>query len=111
MPDPRIDKMAGLLVKYSVAVGPRDTMLVTGDILAKPLLKAVYAKVLQSGGFPMMMISIPDADKLLFRYTSDEQFPCFFRSSCGIKCAKCANRMLSPAMSLPPPRVSALPES
>ena len=73
MADQRIDKLADLLVKYSVAVRPRDHVLVTGDTQAKPLLKAVYAKVLQSGGLPMMMVSIPDADELLFRYASDEQ--------------------------------------
>ena len=73
MADQRIDKLADLLVKYSVAVRPKDTVLVTGDTQAKPLLKAVYAKVLQSGGLPMMMVSIPDADELLFRYASDEQ--------------------------------------
>ena len=73
MADQRIDKLADLLVKYSVAVRPRDTVLVTGDTQAEPLLKAVYAKVLQSGGFPMMIVTLNETDELLFRYGSDEQ--------------------------------------
>ena len=73
MADQRIDKLADLLVKYSVAVRPKDTVLVTGDTQAEPLLKAVYAKVLQSGGFPMMIVTLNETDELLFRYGSDEQ--------------------------------------
>jgi len=48
-------------------------VLVTGDTQAEPLLKAVYAKVLQSGGFPMMIVTLNETDELLFRYGSDEQ--------------------------------------
>ncbi|HUV88048.1 MAG TPA: aminopeptidase, partial [Anaerolineae bacterium] len=73
MTDPRIDKLAGVLVNYSVAVRPGDKVLIQGDTLASPLLKAVYARVLQAGGLPLVFTSLPDADELLFRYASDEQ--------------------------------------
>jgi len=33
MPDPRIDKLADVLVDYSVAVQPGDRVLVQGDAL------------------------------------------------------------------------------
>lgn len=46
MTDQRIDKLADLLVNYSVAVRPGDKVLVNGDAVAEPLLKAVYARVL-----------------------------------------------------------------
>ncbi len=73
MTDPRIEKLADLLVNYSVAVQPGDKVLVNGDAIAEPLLKAVYARVLRAGGHPMMMASLQGADELLFRYASDEQ--------------------------------------
>jgi len=73
MTDPRVEKLAGVLVNYSVAVRPGDKVVVQGDTLAEPLLKAVYAKVLQAGGHPLMLASLPGTDELFFRYASDEQ--------------------------------------
>jgi aminopeptidase len=73
MTDPRIEKLADVLVNYSVAVKPGDTVNVSGDALAAPLLRAVYARVLQAGGLPYLDISLPGMDELLYRYASDEQ--------------------------------------
>jgi aminopeptidase len=73
MSDPRIEKFAEVLVYYSIAVRPGDKVLINGSSLAAPLLKAVYAKTLQAGGYPLMMVSLPDIDTLLYRYASDEQ--------------------------------------
>jgi len=73
MTDPRVEKLADVLVNYSVAVQPGDKVLVRGGTPASPLLKAVYARVLQAGGHPLMMVSLPGTDELLFRYASDEQ--------------------------------------
>ena len=73
MTDPRIEKLADVLVNYSVAIQPGDRVLVQGGTSASPLLKAVYAKVLQAGGHPLMMVTLPGTDELFFRYASDEQ--------------------------------------
>ncbi len=73
MSDLRIEKLADVLVNYSVEVQPGDKVAVQGPSLAEPLLKAVYAKVLQAGGHPLLLVSLPGADELLFRYASDEQ--------------------------------------
>jgi aminopeptidase len=73
MADPRIEKLADVLVNYSVAVQPGDKVVVRGETPATPLLEAVYVKVLQAGGHPLMMVNLPGAQELLFRYASDEQ--------------------------------------
>jgi len=73
MADLRIEKMAELLVNYSVAVSTGDRVLINGSSLAEPLLKEIFITVLQAGGHPLMMTSIPDTDELFFRYASDEQ--------------------------------------
>ncbi len=73
MTDPRIEKLAHLLVNYSVAMRPGDKVLITGDAVGEPLLKAVYTETLRAGGHPLMMVNLPGADELLFRYASDEQ--------------------------------------
>jgi aminopeptidase len=73
MIDPRADKLADVLVNYSVAVQPGDKVLVQGETVAAPLLKAVYVKVLQAGGYPLPLIGLPGVKELFFRYASDEQ--------------------------------------
>jgi len=73
MTDPRIEKLAQLLVNYSVAVRPGDKVVIAGETIAEPLLEAVYARVLQTGGHPTMMAELPGLDEMLFRYASDEQ--------------------------------------
>jgi aminopeptidase len=73
MSDARIEKLADLLVNYSVAVRQGDKVLVQGGIAAQQLLTAVYAKVLQAGGNPLIMIQPDETEELFFRYASDKQ--------------------------------------
>jgi aminopeptidase len=73
MQDPRVEKLADVLVAYSTAVQPGDRAVILGDVLAEPLITAVYARVLQAGGFPMTMVSLPGLDKLFLTQASDEQ--------------------------------------
>ena len=47
--------------------------MIRGGTQAEPLLKAVYAKVLQAGGHPLMQVSLPGMEELLYSYASDEQ--------------------------------------
>jgi aminopeptidase len=73
MPDPRVEKLADMLVNYSVAVKPGDRVLLQGPTTAVPLIKAVYAKVLEAGGLPLTVASIPELNEIFYRYGSDEQ--------------------------------------
>jgi aminopeptidase len=73
MADPRIEKLADVLVNYSTAVQRDERVVIQGDTIAAPLLQAVYTKVLQAGGHPLMMASLPDAEGLFYRYASDDQ--------------------------------------
>lgn len=73
MTDPRIEKLATVLVDYSVGVKPGDKVVLQGSTLAGPLLNAVYARVLQAGGHPLVDVSMPGIDELFFGYASDEQ--------------------------------------
>jgi aminopeptidase len=73
MTDPRIEKLAEVLVSYSTAVQPGDKVLIGGGTAAEPLMKAVYAKVLEAGGHPLLLPSLPGAERLLYQFGSDEQ--------------------------------------
>ncbi|MCP4543111.1 MAG: aminopeptidase [Chloroflexi bacterium] len=73
MTDPRIGKLADVLVNYSVAVQPGDKVMIQGDTVASPLLEAVYAKVLLAGGHPLLLPSLFGTQELFFHYASNEQ--------------------------------------
>ncbi len=73
MRDPRVEKLADVLVNYSVEVKPGEKVLIQGGSIAEPLLKAIYVRVLRAGGHPLMVVSLPGEDELLYRHASDEQ--------------------------------------
>ncbi len=73
MADSRVQKLAQVLVDYSVAVRPGDRVVINSSTIAEPLLKEIYAQVLQAGGHPLMMLSLPETGEIFFRHASDEQ--------------------------------------
>lgn len=73
MADIRIEKLAELLVNYSVAVRPNDKVAIMAPEIAAPLTKAIYAKVLQAGGHPLVVPRSMDTLELLYRYGTPEQ--------------------------------------
>ena len=73
MPDPRIQKLADMLVNYSVAVKPGDKVSIAGPSIAEPLLKAVYTAVLKAGGLPQTRIQLSGLNELFYKYANDDQ--------------------------------------
>ena len=73
MPDPRIEKLADVLVNYSVAIQPGDRVMIRTGATAAPLAKALAAFVLEAGGHPLTMMSVDGGQEVFFRHASDEQ--------------------------------------
>ncbi|MFZ5808247.1 MAG: aminopeptidase [Chloroflexota bacterium] len=73
MTDPRVQKLAELLVQYSVEVKKGDKVWLQGPTSAAPLIREVYKQVLLAGGLPFTMLSLPDGQELLYRYANNEQ--------------------------------------
>jgi aminopeptidase len=73
MADIRIEKLADLLVNYSVAVKPGDKVVIQGETTGEPLIKAVFAKVLQAGGNPLVLPTIPGTEEMIYAYGNNEQ--------------------------------------
>ena len=73
MTDIRIEKLADLLVNYSVGVQKGDKVAIDSSVPAEPLVKAVYAKVLQAGGHPFVAFQPEGMQEIFYRYASDEQ--------------------------------------
>ena len=73
MTDPRILKLADMLVDYSVAVKPGDKVVIYGSSAAEPLLKAIYARVLLAGGLPMLWPQLPGQMEVYYKLANEEQ--------------------------------------
>lgn len=73
MTDPRVDKLADILVNYSIKVKPRDWVAVMANVQALPLARAVIKHVLRAGGQPTHFLADDEIDEVVFREASDEQ--------------------------------------
>ncbi|MGQ9908900.1 MAG: aminopeptidase [Candidatus Flexifilum sp.] len=73
MIDPRIHKLAEILVHYSTNVQPGEWVGVLGDVSALPLVRAVYEQVLLAGGNPSLILSDEYLARQFARLASDAQ--------------------------------------
>ncbi len=73
MADPRIDKLANLLVEYSVGIKRGDRVIIEGDSLSEPLLTAIYANVVKAGGHPFVLCTPLGIEEIFYKNASDEQ--------------------------------------
>lgn len=73
MRDPRVEKLADILVNYSAKIKKRDTVLIRGDELGKPLLLEVYRKVVEAGGNPLTSVTFEEMNKIFYDCASEEQ--------------------------------------
>src|SRR5207247_1963194 len=73
MVDPRIEKLAKVLVHYSLRIRRNDLFRITGPSLATPLVRAVYAEALAAGANPYVRVSLEGLEELFYRKATDEQ--------------------------------------
>ncbi len=73
MTDPRIERLAAVLVEYSVAVRPGDLVWISGSTLAEPAAVALYRAVLRAGGHPWIRLTPADCDEVFFKEASRAQ--------------------------------------
>jgi aminopeptidase len=71
--DPRLSKLAHLLVNYSLGVKKGDQLAVIGSVNAQPLMLEVYKEALVIGALPDLLPSFSETSELYFKYASDEQ--------------------------------------
>ena len=73
MNDPRIAKLADVLVNYSTSVKPGEWVGILGDVAALPLIRAVYEAVVRAGGNPSLMFTDEYMTRQFLRLANDEQ--------------------------------------
>src|SRR5215211_2860881 len=74
MIDERIGKLARVLVDYSTEAGEGDQVLISGEVGAGPLIRAIYARLLQVGATPITQISLPGMQELFFEHAQEVHY-------------------------------------
>jgi aminopeptidase len=73
MEDPRITKLADVLVNYSTGVRPGDLVRLAGPPIGRPLLVALYRAVLKAGGNPFVNMAPDECGEIFLREASEAQ--------------------------------------
>jgi len=73
MPDPRVTKLAKVMVNYSLELKPGQQFWLRTNPLAQELNLAVYEEAVKAGAYVWVQQSIPGAEEAFFKYASDEQ--------------------------------------
>jgi aminopeptidase len=71
--DPRVEKLADVVVNYCVAVKPGDWVVIQTSFLGEPLADACAAAILKAGGHPTLTYGGPNGRETFFHHASDEQ--------------------------------------
>ncbi|MEW6716592.1 MAG: aminopeptidase [Chloroflexota bacterium] len=73
MTDTRVEKLAQILVDHSTWVGANDRILIEATTAAEPLVRALYIKILERGGYPHLLLNFPDEDEVFFAHAENSQ--------------------------------------
>ncbi len=73
MLDPRVVKLAKVLVHYSLRIRPNDLFRIAGPALAGSLIRSVYREALALGAHPYIRATIDGIEELYYKGASDDQ--------------------------------------
>jgi leucyl aminopeptidase (aminopeptidase T) len=73
MADPRVDKLARVLVDYSLELKPGQKFWLRTTPLAEELSLAVYEEAVKAGTHIFLDQRMPGAEEIFLKYASDEQ--------------------------------------
>lgn len=73
MRDPRLEKLADVIVNYSTGVKPGELVRLTGAPVSAVLITELFRKVVAAGGHPMVRMSPEELAEILLKNGSDDQ--------------------------------------
>ena len=71
--DPRLKKLANLLVHYSVKLKKGQLVRITGEVTTLPLLEAIYKEAIDVGAHPYITMRVPGVDEYRLKHGTDAQ--------------------------------------
>lgn len=73
MHDVRIDRLAQVLVNYSLAAEPNQLFRIVAPTAAAPLVRAVYREAMRVGTNPLMRLTLDGIDEIFYKHANDQQ--------------------------------------
>ena len=73
MVDPRVEKLARVLVHYSLALKKGQLVRIAGPAVAAPHLAAAYREALLAGAYPSVRVGVDGLEEIYFKHANDEQ--------------------------------------
>ena len=73
MRDPRLEKLADVLVNYSVGVTKGQVVRISGPPVAQPLIVEIYRKTIAAGGHPLVRMAPEELQEIFLKTATDEQ--------------------------------------
>ncbi len=73
MPERAVERLAEVAVSYSTRVRPGDLVVIESGPLAAPLVREIYRRVLEAGGYPLVHVALEETQEELLREGSDGQ--------------------------------------
>ena len=71
--DDRLNKMAKVLVDYSLSIKKGDSFLIQGHEVTIPLMKELYKEALLRGAHPEVKVIVEELAEIMLKYGNDEQ--------------------------------------
>jgi aminopeptidase len=73
MIDRRLEKYAYILVNHSLALKKDDLFVISGGVLAAPLIKEVYKQAIEAGANPYTRASVDGLSEIFYKHSSEKQ--------------------------------------
>jgi aminopeptidase len=73
MADPRVEKLAQVLVQYSLELQPGRLVRIQGPVAAAELVRAVYREAIQAGAHVVTRVTLDGLDEIFLKQASEEQ--------------------------------------
>jgi aminopeptidase len=71
--DDLVARWALLLVDYCLRVEPQETIVLSSEVAARPLVEACYKAIVLRGGHPLVRLELPGLHEFFLEHTSEAQ--------------------------------------
>lgn len=71
--DPRVTKLATVLVHYSLDTKPGQLVRISGPAIAEPLIVEAYREILRAGAHPILRITLEGVEEIFLKEASEAQ--------------------------------------
>ena len=73
MPDQRLEKLAQILINYSLEIKPGDQLEIRTTPLAQDLALLAYKEAIKAGGYVLNYLSLQGGEEVFYKYASEDQ--------------------------------------